>query len=137
MARLIVSEPFDFGDILEPDEVMDQMLEKAADVVAKSQKQTAKSMLSGKYSTGELAESIQKGKISGSGQGKAIKIGFKGSRRRYNTTTRNAEIAYINEFGKRGQPARPFIDTANKQCENETFSAAEEVFDNWLSSKGF
>lgn len=57
-------------------------------------------------------------------------ITFSGSRRRGSKSTRNAEIAFINEYGKRGQPARPFIGTAMTKNEQTIAEAgAEEVVD--------
>ena len=52
-----------------------------------------------------------------------------GSRRRV------TEVAFVNEFGKEGQPARPFIGTANARKGDEAVKAAAEVYDKFLKSK--
>lgn len=59
-------------------------------------------------------------------------ITFSGSRFRNGKNTRNAEIAFINEYGKRGQRARPFIGTAMKQNEDAIFAPAEKVIGDWI-----
>ena len=61
-------------------------------------------------------------------------ITFKGVRRRGNTETRNAAIAFFNEFGveKRGIPARPFIITALARHEDEIQKPAEKIIGDWI-----
>ena len=49
--------------------------------------------------------------------------------------TRNAEIAFINEYGKRGVPARNFIRKANEQSAAASTQAAAAVYDKYLQSK--
>ena len=120
-----------------PDEVTDGMLDAGADVLVTATKESARTMLTGKYATGELAEAVIKGRIGRSKNGKHIQITFKGSRTRGKTTTANSEIAFINEFGKHGQPARPFIRTANESKATEAVDAAAKVYDNYLTRKGF
>lgn len=140
MARFYTSAnmaTFTLDDISTLDEVLEDMLQAGGDVVVEELKKTAKTMLSGRCATGELARSLRKGEITKKDNRRQIAIEFSGSRKRYKTTTRNAEIAYINEFGKKGQPARPFIATAKEQSGEKAAEAAEIVFDRWLSSKGF
>lgn len=61
-------------------------------------------------------------------------IVFKGSRRRGNTVTRNAHIAYVNEYGapKRGIQARPFILQAMKAHEEEIVAAADAIIGDFI-----
>lgn len=65
--------------------------------------------------------------------GKAF-ITFTGSRKRGNTVTRNAAIAYINEYGaqRRGISARPFISTGMARNEKEISAPAEEIIGGWI-----
>lgn len=143
MASFKVDGLFDLSDIVNagaiPNEVMNRMLHAAAGVAVKAQKKSAREMLNGKYATGQLAESIKEGRIKSTRDGKSISIEFTGSRKRGNTTTSNAEIAFINEFGspRRGIKAREFIKKANRQCENEALDAAGKVLDEWMESQGF
>lgn len=62
-------------------------------------------------------------------------ITFKGTRRRGKTKTRNAEIAFINEFGKRGQPSRPFIGKALAQNEDKISAPAEKIVGDWIEKE--
>ena len=49
--------------------------------------------------------------------------------------TRNAEILFVNEFGKQGQSARPAVHDANEASAEATTRAEFEVYDRWLKSK--
>ncbi len=51
---------------------------------------------------------------------------------RGNTITRNAEIAFINEYGKRGQDARPFMKTALSQNEALISEPGVTIIGNWI-----
>ena len=62
-------------------------------------------------------------------------VTFSGTRRRGNTTTRNAEIAFVNEYGTRTQAGRPFIRQANEESAKRTTEAAAAVYDRFLQSK--
>ena len=62
-------------------------------------------------------------------------VTFSGSRLRGNTRTRNAEIAFLNEYGKRGQPARPFIGTAMTKNENAIAEPGEKVIGDWIEKE--
>ena len=61
-------------------------------------------------------------------------ITFSGTRTRGEgrTKTRNAEIAFINEFGKRNQPARPFIKQAAEQYEKAITDPGAEILGDWI-----
>lgn len=114
-----------------PESVMDSMLDASAQIVIKAQEKTAATMLAGPYSKGGTKEAVGPGRKKKLGDGKEMDITFKGSRHRGNTTTRNAEIAFLNEYGKKGQPARQFISKANEQSADESTAAAEAVFHAW------
>lgn len=59
-------------------------------------------------------------------------VTFTGSRRRGNTTTRNAEIAFINEYGREGQQARPFIRQAGEQYGDQIAEPGEKTIGDWM-----
>ena len=61
-------------------------------------------------------------------------ITFSGTRTRGGTKTRNAEIAFVNEYGKRGQPARPFIKNAMEH-EEEIAAPGEKIIGDWIENK--
>lgn len=116
-----------------PDEVQDAMLNAQADVVTAAQKVRARAY--GVQDTGLVISSIKKGKPKRKKGVRVIYITPSGTRRRGKQTVRNAEIAFINEYGDRRQRARPFIRDANEACAEATTQAGFEVYDKWLKSK--
>ena len=125
-----------------PLDVMDEMLTEEANVVEPQIRENAKTMLKGKYWTGTTALKLTRkpphtwtGK-RGNGQ-RQIALTFKGVRKdKYHPKgTRNAEIAFVNEYGARNIPARPFIQKGIEAKEEEAFNKAEAVFDQWLDSE--
>lgn len=58
-------------------------------------------------------------------------VTFSGSRTRGTTRTRNAEIAFVNEFGKRNQTARPFIRQAAEQYADQIDAPGEKIIGDW------
>lgn len=120
-----------------PDEVVLEMLVAEAEVIAPAQEAEARAMLSGKYSTGETAQSISYDKkLKKTSDGRAIYVYPKGTRRHGNKR-RAAKVAFVDEFGKHGQPARPFIQTANEKAADPATDAAARVYDGFLKSKNF
>ncbi len=122
-----------------PDEVTEEMLNAEADVVVAAQKRTAEGMLQGRYYKGAVARGVTKGKMQTFFGGKVQYITFKGSvkDKKHKKGTRVAEIAFINEFGKVNQPARPFVNTANEESADAAVGKAADVYDRYLKSKGF
>lgn len=116
-----------------PTGVIDEMLVEGATVAKNAQAKHAASMLRGPYNKGAVAAAGKLGKPGTTSDGRVIAITFEGTQH----GTRLAEIAFINEFGKRGQPARPFIRTANESCADQAVDAEERVYDAWLKSKNF
>lgn len=116
-----------------PDETVLEMLTAEAEVVAAAQQSEAQSM--GVYATGKTAGSISYDKkLKVKGASRAIYVSPKGTRGNGNKR-RNAEVAFVNEYGKAGQPARPFINTANEKSADAAVEAAAGVYDKYLKSK--
>ena len=119
-----------------PDSVAEDMLNAGADIIEAEQHKTAKSM--GVYDTGVTEGSIKKTKVKKTATVKSIDIFPQGVNSDGN---RNAEVAFINEFGKsgkhgkKGQPARPFIRTANEAAEERATEAEEKVYNDFLNGK--
>lgn len=120
-----------------PDEVIDAMLDARADVVVTAQRESAQRMLTGPHATGATARSIKKGKPKLRDGQRVLYVTPTGSRKRGRAkAVRNAEIAYENEYGKKGVPARNFIRTANETCADAATAAEFEVYSRYLESKG-
>lgn len=114
-----------------PDSVIREMMEAQADVVMEAQKRTASTMLQGPYYRGGVVSGISKGKFKLTKDGAEHYVVFKGTQH----GNRIAEIAFVNEYGKKNQPARPFIKTANEQAAGEATEAAAKILHNWQESQ--
>lgn len=138
MANLSTSGLEELLDDLEaiaeiPDETLLEMLTAEAEIIAEAQTAEAKAM--GVYDTGKTAQSITYDKkLKETSDGKCIYVYPKGSRSDGNKR-RVAEVAFINEFGKEGQAARPFIRTANEKKGAEAVEAAALVLNKFHKSK--
>ncbi len=117
-----------------PDDVAQAMLDAEATVVEEAQ--IAQGMAMGVYDTGDTLRSIHRGKM---------KRGRDGARAVYVTPQgvnekgeRYAAVAFMNEYGvpSRRIPPRPFIATANAAALDPAVAVAEQVYDEWLKSKG-
>lgn len=117
-----------------PPDVKSEMLNDAIDVIVDAQK--AKAEEYGIADTGLMIESIKKGKPNLTEGGFSIACTPEGTRTRGRTKTRNAEIAYINEYGKAGMPARQFMRDANAEAEELAVETAEKKYHNWLDKIG-
>ena len=119
-----------------PEEVQDEMLRAGADVVAQAQREKVKAY--GIYdgsSPRHVADTIKPGRVKLKKGQRVIYVTPTGSRRRGKSVTRNAEILFVNEYGKRGQKARPAIRDANEACAEQMVSAQMAGYDKHLRSK--
>lgn len=116
-----------------PEDVHDEMLNAMADVTVDAQKRAGRAL--GVEETGLTLRSIKKSKIKVQSGQRVVYITPTGTRLRGTKRIRNAEIAFVNEYGKRGQKARPFIRTGNEQSAEEATRAAAEVYDRYLKTK--
>lgn len=120
-----------------PDRVVEDMLNAEADVLVPAQRAEISSRWRGKYSEGISAKSVKKSKMKRTKDGQAVYIYPQGTRKRGKKRVRNAEIAFINEYGApgRGIAPRPAIAAANAKAEQAAVDAGERVFNAYLDSK--
>ncbi len=120
-----------------PDSVGEDILNAEADVIVTAQRDEIGRRWSGRYSEGISAEAVKKGPVKRKGSGQSISVYPQGTRKRGGNSVRNAEIAFINEYGApgRGIAARPAIATANAKAEEAAVEAGAKVFDAYLDSK--
>lgn len=116
-----------------PDDVVDDILNAQADVTVEAQKAAGRQL--GVEDTGITLQKLKKGRVKLRKGQRVLYITPTGSRKRGKTRTRNAEIAFINEFGKKGQKARPFIKLGNEKSAEAATAAGFRVYDRWLKSK--
>ena len=145
-----------------PDEVIDEMLNARADVIAEAQRAeasklgmyatktthnntrstSATNILRGQtqsYSQGTTAKSIKKGKVKIKDGQRVLYVTPTGSRKRGKKNpkrTKNSEIAFLNEYGTRTINARNFIRIANERSADAAVAAEFEVYSRWLESWG-
>lgn len=116
-----------------PWSVTEEALDDMAAVAATEIRRTGESMgVRDPESDTHILDKITTTKAKQTDNGGYKDITFKGSRTRNGTRTRNAEIAFINEYGKRNQPARPFIGRAMNENEDAIQAQAEQVIGDWI-----
>ncbi len=114
-----------------PEDTLSQMLNEEADIIAAGQKEMAYTM--GVFDTGATQAAIVKGPVKKTRYGdRCIYVYPRGEVTRNGRTYRLAERAFINEFGRRGQPARPFIAEANNKYIGTAVNAAVEILDAYI-----
>ena len=120
-----------------PSSVVEGILDAEAEVILPAQRGEIEKQWNGPYSLGISSKSIKKGKVKKDKDGRSLSIYPQGTRKRGGRSTRNAEIAFINEYGAPGRhiAARPAIDTANKKKESEAIDAGERAYHAYLDSK--
>ena len=120
-----------------PFDVIEDALDDMADVAMDKIRSTGESMgVRDPESSVHILDKIRKAsKAKKTDSGGYLNISFSGSRRRGKTTTRNAEIAFVNEYGKKGQPARPFIGTATNRNADKIQDQAEKVIGDWIENE--
>ena len=114
-----------------PEDVQDEMLRQGAAVLEAEQRKQARAFRV--QDTGLMIRKIKVGRIKRLKDGsKAIYITPTGTRTRGKTKTRNAEIAFIAEYGKKTQKARPFLATAMAKAEDAIIAAEDKVYGEYL-----
>ena len=114
--------------------VKDRMLIAGADIAVVAQKRKAESMLKGPHSSNPriVANAIVRKKPK---DGQSIRIVFDGNSGK-NVKYSIGYIAFVNEFGKTNQPARPFIRDANEESADAIAEAEARVFHEHLDNLG-
>lgn len=141
MARLEIQGMDELSEALRrigevPPEVKTRALGSMADIAAAGIKRSGEAMgVRDPESSVHVLDKISKSKAKITAEGGYQDITFSGSRTRGATKTRNAEIAFVNEYGKRGQPARPFIGQAMNQNEEKIAAAGGDVLGDWIEKE--
>lgn len=126
-----------FGRIGEiPWSVTEEALNGMAAVAAAKVKEQGESMgIRDPESSVHILDTIKPVKAKADDDGGHQDITFAGKRTRHGKQTRNAEIAFINEFGKTGQPARPFIGTGMARNEDAITDPGAKVIGDWIENE--
>ena len=116
------------GDI--PEAVLKEMVDAKAKVIEEGIVYNAATMLVGPYYEGGVARSVKRKKPRVTKKGATVVISFEGTQH----GNRLGEIAFINEYGKKNQPARPFIKKALKDSCERAAAAARKVLSEHLDN---
>lgn len=109
-----------------------EMVEAEGEIVEKAIIYNAATMLVGPYYEGAVATSTKRKKARATSGGASQMITFEGTQH----GNRLGEIAFVNEFGKKSQPARPFIARANKESRGAAAEAAANILNDFLNECG-
>lgn len=102
-----------------------EMLNAGADILIKAQKDEVQSMKI--VDTGDMMKSIKGDKIKKDKDGNSyIDVYPQGKDRK---GVRNAEKAFVAEYGTSKEPARPWMRTANAKCSDEITEKEKEIWD--------
>lgn len=116
-----------------PFDVIAEALEEMAEPAERAVRESGLSMgVRDPESRVHILDNITHTKPKQTSDGGACKVTFKGSRTRGRKKTRNAEIAFLNEYGKRGQAARPFIRQAAESSGPRVAEAGARVIEKWI-----
>ncbi|MDY6444551.1 MAG: hypothetical protein SPK76_05925 [Bacteroidales bacterium] len=121
----------ELGEI--PFEVTEEALNAMAAVAEEHVRKTGQTMgVRDPESRVHILDTVTHTKPKKSDAGGYSDVTFSGTRTRGRTKTRNAEIAFINEYGKRGQAPRPFIKQAAEQGADAIAKPGEEIIGAWF-----
>lgn len=109
-----------------------EIVTEQQDILYEAQQKTAESMLQGPYYAGGVEKGMTKKTPFSTGNGAEAHITFEGMQ----NGSRIGEIAFINEYGKTNQPARPFIQMAIEQEDGNLGKAADKIMDKYLKRAG-
>ena len=137
MARVDVKMPYEFLERMSRlgsnfDAIAETVLEAGGEVVLEKTKSNLSSVIGSgtKYdsrSTGELESSLGLTGVKMDRNGNFnIKVGFSEPR---SDGGSNAQLANIIEYGKSGQPAKPFLKPAKSASKKQCIEAMKQAFE--------
>lgn len=137
MAKVAFKMPEDFLTQISKlesrtDEIIPKVLEVGGEVVSKKVKSNLQAMIGSgtkeeSRSTGELISALGVSTAKQDREGNFnVKVGFSDPRSDGNS---NAMIASVLEYGKQGQPPKPFLKPAKTASKNACINAMKAKFD--------
>lgn len=136
-------ELFGFEDLAEsylrivniPWETLEKALDEMAETGLQAIRTSGQSMgVRDPESEVHILDKLKRQKAKKTDSGGYEDVIFSGSRTRAGKRTRNAVIAFENEYGNRHQGARPFIGSAMAGQEDEITEGAEGILD-WIEEE--
>ena len=118
-----------------PDDVKAEALTAMAQIAAGKIKSQGEAMgVRDPESSVHVLDTIKVNKPKLNEDGGYCTITFSGTRPRGRKRVRNAEIAFINEYGTRTQRARPFIGQAITQGEQAIVEPGADIIGDWIEN---
>lgn len=119
-----------------PDSVVNRALTEMETIAADEIKSSGERYgIRDKESNVHILDNIKMNKPKRTESGGYADVTFSGARTRHGSSTRNAEIAFINEYGKRNQQARPFIGEAMNKKAKEIVQAGADIVTEWMEKE--
>lgn len=119
-----------------PPEITSEALEEMAKVGEIKVRETGQAMgVRDPESDEHILDKIKRKKPKLSSGGGFSVVTFEGKRKRGKKETRNAEIAFVNEYGSRKVKARPFIGTAVQKYEDQIVKPALDIVGDWIENE--
>ena len=116
-----------------PEEVKIDALKAGGKIIAAEQKKVGEEKgIRDPNSNVHILDKIKVNKPKIKRYSASVSITFSGNRKRGKTKTRNAEIAFFNEFGTKEMPARPFISVANAKAKEKAIKAIADVIHDYI-----
>ena len=103
-----------------------EMVKAGADVIAKVQQDTVRTMFKGKRSFGDLANSIKKTRVNSQPSRTYADVYPHGKNRR---GERNATVGFVQQYGRSNMAANPWMTEANAKAADE---AQKAMLDAWM-----
>lgn len=129
-----LSKAFDTESTI-PDDIKNAMLQSMGEILAEATKMEGQSQgVRDPNSSTHILDTIKLTKPKLKQNYGEIAITFKGTRtdEKHKKKIRNAEIAFLNEFGKENQTARPFMQDAIIKNADKINEAGAEVLFHYL-----
>lgn len=116
-----------------PDDVLFKALSEMEDIAASEIKASGERYrIRDPESNVHILDKIKKGKPKRTEDGGSARISFSGSRKRGNKSVSNGYIAFIQEYGKRNQQARPFASEAMNRSSERIVKVGAKTISDWL-----
>lgn len=116
-----------------PDSIKAEALNEMAKIAANAEKETGERMrVRDPNSNVHILDNIKINKPKMSDTGGSVTITFAGTRPNGNKTIRNAEIAFIQEYGTDTIPARPFIREAMESSADNIGKVGEKILQDYI-----
>lgn len=110
-------------------EAVPKMLEAGAEVLVKGQQAVIQRMELVDW--GDLVQSVKATKVINTGANSSVEVYPQGKDRK---GVRNAEKAFVAEYGKSNMTARPWMATANNQYAKDVHEAMRKVWEAMINA---